>query len=72
MSLTNFKRYDIISYKIKMSLSSKWLGHFPFKEETRVQVPLGLPIKWTMELNIFVQHHNSIVHMATEILVSSD
>lgn len=36
--------YDIISYKIKMSLSSKWLGHFPFKEETRVQVPLGLPI----------------------------
>lgn len=26
-----------------MSLSSKWLGHFPFKEEIRVRVPLGLP-----------------------------
>jgi len=25
-----------------------------------------------MKLNIFVQHHNTIVHMATEISVSSD
>lgn len=56
-----------------MSLSSKWLGHFPFKEETWVRVPLGLPINLrTMKSNIFVQHHNIIVHMATEILVSSD
>ena len=55
-----------------MSLSSNRLGHFPFKEETRVQVPLGLPINLrTMKLNIFVQHHNIIVHMATEISVSS-
>lgn len=56
-----------------MSLSSKLLGHFPFKEETRVQVPLGLPKNLrAMKLNVFVQHHNSIVHMATEISVSSD
>ena len=54
-----------------MSLSSKRLGHSPFKGETRVQIPLGLP-KINGQLNIFVQHHNSIVHMATEISVSSD
>lgn len=56
-----------------MSLSSKRLGHSPFKGETRVQIPLGLPINLrAMKLNIFVQHHNTIVHMATEISVSSD
>lgn len=55
-----------------MSLSSKWLGHFPFKEETWVRVPLGLPINLrTIKSNIFVQHHNIIVHMAAEISVSS-
>lgn len=56
-----------------MSLSSKRLGHFPFKEEIRVRVPLALPINLrTMKLNVFVQHHNSIVHIATEISFSSD
>lgn len=56
-----------------MKLSSRRAGHFPFKEETRVRVPLALPINLrTMKSNIFVQHHNTIVHMATEISVNSD
>lgn len=65
--------YDIISYKIKMSLSSRRVRTLPFQGRNTGSSPVRLTKnKRTMELNIFVQHHNIIVHMAAEILVGSD
>lgn len=63
--------YDIISYKIKMSLSSRRVRTLPFQGRNTGSSPVRLTNKWTMKSNIFVQHHNSIVHMAAEISVSS-